>query len=132
MLDNINSGADYAQIVIDTIIEGEKQIPEHAQMPIALLEYLTEEIQTQADIHYNEYIIGKRDTFMFSDVELEEMYNKAGERYVGEMLDGLVEKGMITMHIGEDGEFLYGLSEQGRQAAELDGIKKHGRKPKKK
>jgi hypothetical protein len=130
MLENINSGADYAQIVIETIIEGEKQIPEHAQMPIALIEYLTEEIQTQADIHYNEYIMGKRDTFMFSDVELEEMYNKAGERYVGEMLDGLVEKGMITMHIGEDGEFLYGLSEQGKQ--EIAGEKLKRGRPKKK
>jgi hypothetical protein len=130
MLENINSGADYAQIIIDTIIEGEKQIPEHAQMPIALLEYLTEEIQTQADIRYNEYIMGKRDTFLFSDIELEEMYNKAGERYVEDMLDGLVDKGMLDMHIGEGGEFLYSLSEEGKQIV-TGGRSKRGR-PKKK
>lgn len=130
MLENINSGADYAQIIIDTIIEGEKQIPEHAQMPIALLEYLTEEIQTQADIRYNEYIMGKRDTFLFNDVELEEMYNKAGERYVEDMLDGLVDKGMLDMHIGEGGEFLYSLSEEGKQI--VTGNKPKRGRPKKK
>jgi hypothetical protein len=129
MLENINSGADYAQIIIDTIIEGEKQIPEHAQMPIALLEYLTEEVQIQADIRYNEYITGQRDTFLFNDVELEEMYNKAGERYVSDQIDGLVEKGMLDMHVDETGEFLYSLSEQAKQI--VTGKSKRGR-PKKK
>ena len=131
MLENINSGADYAQIVIDTIIEGEKQIPEHAQMPIALIEYLTEEIQTLADSHYNEYVMGKRDTFLFSDIEMEGMFNKAGELYVSDMLDGLVDKDMLEVSIDENGELLYGLTELGKHMAELDDKKKRGRKPKK-
>lgn len=128
---NINSGADYAQLIIDTILDGERTIPPQHQMPIGMLEYLTDEIQKFADITYSEYIIGKRDTFLFSDVEMEELFNRAGERYVEEQIDGLVEKGMLDMHVGEGGEFLYSLSEEGKKAIDDSEPVKRGR-PKKK
>ena len=117
MIENINSGADYAQIVIDTILETEKEIPKDQQMPADLLKHLFEIITTRADKYYHEYIIGKRDTFIFSDVDMIDMFNKAGECYVSEMLDGLVDKDMLEVSVDETGEFLYGLSEKGKEEA---------------
>jgi len=127
---NINSGADYAQIVINTIIETEKTLPVDQQMPLDLLTYLTELIEKYADKHYIAYVIGKRETFMFSDVELNDLFNKAGELYVGDMIDNLVDKDMLEVSIDENGEMLYGLSELGKQVTEQQ-PKKRGRKPKK-
>lgn len=129
---DINSGSDYAQIVIDAILETEKTLPVDQQMPLDLLTHLTKLIETEADKHYAEYIIGKRETFLFSDVELNDLFNKAGELYVGDMIDGLVDKDMLEVSISADGEMLYGITEKGRKATEMfDQPKKRGRKPKK-
>lgn len=129
---NINSGSDYAQIVIDTIIKTEKTLPVDQQMPLDLLTYLTKLIEEHAGKHYTEYIIGKRETFLFSDVELNDLFNKAGELYVGDMIDGLVDKEMLEVSISADGEMLYGITEKGRKATEMfDQPKKRGRKSKK-
>ena len=56
---DINSGDDYAQILMDTIIEGEKSIPEKEQMPIDLLTNLSKLIHDKANEYWDEYIIGK-------------------------------------------------------------------------
>ena len=129
---DINSGSDYAQTVIDAILETERTLPVDQQMPLDLLTHLTKLIETEADKHYAEYIIGKRETFLFSDVELNDLFNKAGELYVGDMIDGLVDKDMLEVSIDENGEMLYGITEKGRKATEMfDQSKKRGRKPKK-
>ena len=127
---NINSGSDYTQLIIENILETEKTIPVDQQMPLDLLTHLTKLIEEHADKHYADYIIGKRETFLFSDVELNDLFNKAGELYVGDMIDGLVDKDMLEVSIDENGEFLYGLTEKGKQASEQHEPKKRGRKPK--
>lgn len=126
----INSGSDYAQLVIENILETERTLPVDQQMPIDLLTHLTKLVETEADKYYAEYIIGKRETFLFSDVELTDLFDKAGELYVGDILDGLVDKDMLEVSVDENGEFLYGLSELGKQVTEQQ-PKKRGRKPKK-
>ena len=126
----INSGSDYAQLVIENILETERTLPVDQQMPIDLLTHLTKLIETEADKYYAEYIIGKRETFLFSDVELTDLFDKAGELYVSDMIDGLVDKDMLEVSVDENGEFLYGLSELGKQVTEQQ-PKKRGRKPKK-
>ena len=126
----INSGSDYAQLVIENILETERTLPVDQQMPIDLLTHLTKLVETEADKYYAEYIIGKRETFLFSDVELTDLFDKAGELYVGDILDSLVDKDMLEVSVDENGEFLYGLSELGKQVTEQQ-PKKRGRKPKK-
>ena len=129
---NINSGSDYAQIVIDAILETESTLPVDQQMPLDLLTHLTKLIETEADKHYAEYIIGKRETFLFSDVELTDLFNEAGELYVSDMIDGLVDKEMLEVSIDENGEMLYGITEKGRKATDMfEQSKKRDRKPKK-
>ena len=79
MIENINSGAEYAQIVISTILETESEISEEQQMPIKMLTFLAEEINKRADINYKEYISGNKETFLFDDVEMANMFEKSGE-----------------------------------------------------
>jgi hypothetical protein len=118
MLENINSGAEYAQIVISTILETESEVPEKHQMPIKMLTFLAEEVNKKADINYKEYIIGNRETFLFNDIEMDKMFNDVGERYVSGLLDGMVDKDLLEVSIDDKGEFLYGLSENGKKAAD--------------
>ena len=118
MLENINSGAEYAQIVISTILEIESEVPEKNQMPIKMLTFLAEEVNKKADINYKEYIIGNRETFLFNDIEMDKMFNDVGERYVSGLLDGMVDKDLLEVSIDDKGQFLYGLSENGKKAAD--------------
>jgi len=117
---DINSGDDYAQILMDTIIEGEKSIPESEQMPIDLLTYLSKLIHDRANEYWAEYIIGKRDTFVFEIGEMEDMFNKAGEMYVSDMVDQLIDKDVLEVSVDDEGEFLYGLTELGKQMLDED------------
>jgi len=117
---DINSGDDYAQILMDTIIEGEKSIPEKEQMPIDLLTNLSKLIHDKANEYWDEYIIGKRDTFVFEVGEMEDMFNKAGEIYVSNMVDQLVDKDVLEVSVDGEGEFLYGLTELGKQMLDDD------------
>jgi hypothetical protein len=117
---DINSGDDYAQILMDTIIEGEKSIPEKEQMPIDLLTNLSKLIHDKANEYWDEYIIGKRDTFVFEVGEMEDMFNKAGEMYVSDMVDQLVDKDVLEVSVDGEGEFLYGLTELGKQMLDED------------
>ena len=71
---NIKSGAEYAQLLIDNIIEGEKELPTHEQLPINLLTYWCEEIEIQADKAWVDYISGKREHFTFDEDEFREIY----------------------------------------------------------
>jgi len=119
-LDNINSGDDYAQILMDTIIEEEKSMPKNEQMPIDLLTNFSKLIHDKANKYWAEYIIGKRDTFMFSSDEMEDMFNKAGEMYVSNIVDQLVDKDVLEVSVDNEGEFLYGLTELGKQILDED------------
>ena len=99
-------------------------------MSINLLTHLSKLIHYRANKHWAEYIMGNRDTFMFSEDEMMEMFNKAGELYVSDMLDDLVDKNVLEVSVDESGDLLYGLSEEGKKIIN-DELPKQGR-PKKK
>jgi predicted transcriptional regulator len=115
-MDNINSGADYAQSLIDSIIESEKLLPTDEQLPISLLTYWCEEIESYAELTYHYYITGEREHFAFDADELKELFEKAGMRYTGDILDGLVDKDMVQVSVREDGEMVYSTTDKGKQA----------------
>lgn len=115
---NINSGKDYAQILIDNILDNEKSIHESEQMPSLLISYLSEEIYDYADQTWNDYILGKRDVFMFTDVEMNGLLDKAGERYTSDLIDGMVDKDLLEVSIDAEGQFLLNLTEKGKDIAD--------------
>ena len=106
---NINSGEDYARLLTETIKLADGPLPEQ------LVEYWCENIWELAVNSYNDYIAGKKDDYLLSDVDMEEAYESAGLRYTQEMVNDLVDKGMIQAGIGEGGEILYSLTEEGKK-----------------
>jgi hypothetical protein len=113
--DNIQSGQDYARLLINTIFEGELELSEDARMDSRLLQYWSEEIMTYADITWQDYITGKRETYLFDDMEFRQLFEKAGLKYASDILNGLVDKDMIQVGVREDGELVYSLTEKGKK-----------------
>jgi len=113
-MEDIKSGAEYAQLLIDDIIEGEKELPTDQQLPINLLTYWCEEIEIYADKTWVDYITGKREHFSFDENEFRGLFEKAGMRYTGDILDGLVDKEMVQVSIREDGEIVYSATDKGK------------------
>ena len=109
-----NSAQEYAQAMIDDIIALEKTLPTSEQLPINLLTYWCEEIQLLAEQCWNNYLTGKRDDYKFDEDEFTDAYNKAGIRYTGDIIEGLVEDGYVQMGIREDGEIVYSATDKGK------------------
>jgi hypothetical protein len=114
-MDNINSGNDYAQLLIDTILKAEREIPENEQMPIDLLTIWVEGIQEAAEQSYLDYVTGKRETFLLSDVEMKELFEETGRKYVIGLIDNMVDKDILETYVDEEGDILYGLTDKGKQ-----------------
>ena len=112
--DNIQSGEDYARIIIETIIEGELSLPKEERIDSKMLQYWCEEIQIFSNKTWEEYIMGNRESYMFSEGELKKLYENAGLKYASDILNGLVDKEMIEVSVSEKGELVYSLTEKGR------------------
>ena len=112
MLDNynINSGDDYADLIINDLknIDG--------NMPEEIIEYWSIEIRTLCNINYLKYIEGELDSFLLTDEQLEGTYKTAVEKVVGDTLAGLLDNEMIEMGIDEKGEVVYSATEKGKEA----------------
>ena len=115
MIPSFQSPEEYSHLLIKTILDTEKTIPEDQQMPINMLTYLAENIETLVETKWNNYLMGKEETFMLNEGEVEMCFNKAGEQYTSDVVDDLVDKDMLETFVGEGGEILYGLSELGKK-----------------
>ena len=111
-----NSYQEYAQSMIKDIIALENTFPVHEQLPPTLLTYWCEEINSHAEQYWKEYLVGKRESYMFNEEEFKEIYDKAGVRYTSEIVDGLVDEGYVQMGIRDDGEIVYSATDKGKQA----------------
>lgn len=112
--DNIQSGEDYARLMINTIMEGELELPKKERMDARLLQYWCDEISTFANEAWHAYITGTRESYLFDDVEFRKLFDNAGLRYASDILNGLVDKDMIQVGVREDGEMVYSLTDKGR------------------
>lgn len=114
-IENIQSGADYAKLIIDDIILNENELTNDEKVPLPLLNYWCEEIELYADETWHWYVTGKREHFIFDEDEFTGLFEKAGMRYAGEVLDGLVDEGMVDVLVRDDGEIIYKTSEKGNE-----------------
>ena len=64
---------------------------------------------------YNDYVVGKKDDYLLLDEEITEAYERAGIRYTQEILNVMVDKGIVQANVGEGGEILYSLTEEGKK-----------------
>ena len=115
---NVKSGADYANVLIDAIVEANLDLPTGEKEDSEFLEYWAEEIRLFADKTWIEYIKGERDCYKFDPEELTEVYQKAREVYVSILLGRLSEKGYVQTGIDKRGEIVYSLTEEGKRVVD--------------
>ena len=106
---NFSSGDEYADKMIEDINMFD------FGMPNDLKEYWCKELRQMCNSKFLKYIEGEEESYMLTDVELEEAYKVASEKLIGETLGVLVDKGMVSMSVGENGEVLYSATDKGRE-----------------
>lgn len=109
-MDEITSGEDYAIILVNTL----RETPD-PEMPDELLNYWCENVYDLAINSYNDYLLGKRESFMLYIDEIEQAYQNAGLKYTEDLLNGMLDKGVIEALINETGDIVYGLTEKGKK-----------------
>ena len=109
------SGKEYAKALVNGIVQAELETSSESRIPDELLGYFFKNIEDLCDQKYYNYIVGAIESYILTDTELEEAFNSASQSYVEVILDGLVDKNMLEISIGEGGDILYGLTPQGEQ-----------------
>lgn len=104
---------EYTDSIINIIVESEE-----LETPDVLLDHLREYILEECEQKYNNYILGKEETFILTDTEFEQLYKKASLKYIGDILDNLVDKDVVKTSVNENGDILYSLTEQGKHMVE--------------
>lgn len=119
-LEIINSGDDYADVLINKIRNIEASLPENQQQPIELMKHWEDIIREMANDNYTNYIIGKREHYLFDEEEMLTTFRKASELYVNDLLGGLVDKGLVEAGIDENGDVVFSLSDNGKEWVNKD------------
>lgn len=118
MLDNITSGDEYAKIIVESLIETELSLPQEDRMSPDLFSSWIKNITKDCNNKWLDYITGKIETYLLTDDDITEAYQKASKELLSETLSGLFEKEMIKISVGENGEILYSLTEKGKEEAQ--------------
>lgn len=128
MLDNVTSGEEYAELIINEIVETELDLPAEERMDADLLRLWCEQISIRADKTWVEYVSGAREHFAFTDDDMSETFHKAGEEFADVLIDGLIDKDMLQVVVNPEGNFLIELTESGKQMAEFHKPKQQTKK----
>lgn len=115
MEQNFQSGEEYANALIDGIIDMEIKRTFGPPIDERLMVIWAKYIRQFANQTYHEYILGNRDSYMINDIEFKELFNKASLQYTEEIIGDLVDKGALKMSVGDDGEILYSVTEEGKK-----------------
>ena len=111
---HIGSGRDYAKLIIDDIKSVDEPNPNVKQV----WPYWFELIEERANLNWHMYILGSKETYMFSESEIQELWDKASMDYLQTEINALVDKGMLVAGINEEGEVVYSLTEEGKKHTE--------------
>ena len=107
---NINSGEEYANLLVKTLKESQGDLPEE------LLKKWCWEVYTAAVDSFDEYIAGKREDYLLTPDELEDCYDKAGLKYSEGILNSLVDTDYIKASITPEGDIIYSATEKSSKA----------------
>lgn len=109
------SAKEYSDILINQIIESESTVPEDQKTDPILLEHWFSLIRSFCEEVWTLSICGKRDSFLITENEMMDLFNKAGRAYVSELIDDMVDEDILQASIGQDGDILYGLTSKGKE-----------------
>ena len=114
MENEFKDAEEYASTIKDIILNTPTE-PGDEPMPDNLLKYWANNMYRKCYSAYNDYIVGKREDYRLTDEEANDEFEKAGLKYTQEVLNGLVDKGVVQAGVGESGEILYSLTEKGKK-----------------
>ena len=117
MLENFKSGDDYAQTLIQSIVESEIDLPKSERMDPELFQIWVNVITKKCRNKWNAYITGQIEEFLLDEEEFTNTFKDAAEELVSDTLGDLVDKNMVKIAIDDNGELLYSLTDQGQEAA---------------
>lgn len=83
-----------------------------------VLDYWCDDVYNIALESYVEYLKGNKETYLITDEDVKASYEKASLRHTQELLNGMVDKGLVKVSIGETGDILYSLTEEGKKHAD--------------
>lgn len=116
---NITSGGDYALLLINTLLESQNEVQDEHKLDSTMLKNLFKRIHEYANFSWEEYIKGGRESYLFAEDEMEMIFEIAIRDTTDELIEGLVEKDMVSIAaVNEEGELLYSLTEKGKEYAE--------------
>ena len=109
------SGADYATTLINIIKKTEQSLPIEERADPKLFKLWCEEIELMADRTWKGYIVGSRDTYLFTEDEIKEAHQRAVSKFTNSLVEGLLDKDMIKIAaVNKDGDLVYELTDKGR------------------
>jgi hypothetical protein len=111
---NITDGEQYANILINDILLSHLENSSDNPIEDETIKYWCEEIKKASIIRYKDYIEGSVEDYRFTEEEMMELYRQAIAAMVGETLESLVGKELVTMSIDENGEIVYKATEKGK------------------
>lgn len=109
---HIGSGAEYAKLIIDEI----KSMDEPNQNIKDVWPYWFELIKERANLNWILYIRGNRQTYMFGNDEIQELWKKASMDHLQTLINGMVDKGVLEAGIDENGDVVYNVTEEGKNS----------------
>jgi hypothetical protein len=84
-------------------------------LPSGLLDIWCDEVYHMAIQSWDDYIIGKKEYYELTVEEIEASYNRASQKFTEEIIDGMVDKELLQVSVDGEGEFLYSLTDKGRE-----------------
>lgn len=108
---------EYFNELESLIREQELLLPAEDRMDNRLLEIWLKELKAMCDKCYLDYVRGERESFMISELEYDKTFDDAGMQFTSEVLNSLIDKGMIEVSVGEDGDLLYSATDYGKKIA---------------
>ena len=119
MKNNFNSLEEYRKGFINELkaIQNEMDNLDEGKVDEETFKIWVDLLDIMCESNYIEYINNVREDFLITSDQFTEALEKAKELSISLALASLSEKGLIDVSINENGELLYSLSEEGKEAA---------------
>lgn len=109
-----NPQEKYALDMIQTLLESDAMLPEDERLNPEIMIHLIGHIKSETQETYKEYVNGNRESYKLTEDEFMALYERANYDYLDSVINGLVDKGMVQVGVGEGGDMLYSLTEHGK------------------
>lgn len=117
-INEVTSGDEYADLLISKMKKIHEEAGKEGLHPTVFKNWC-KSIRQMCRKSYLAYEKGITSDYKISDEEMGNAYEQAVSDYVDEMLEGLIDRGLVEMAVSEEGGIVYGLSDKGKGYANV-------------